>query len=119
MDGKSKNILQLIYSYTTLNAIVVTTIILTFAVMIQLTKNIVASVSIGIGFSLLSMILMAAPFSFFIPTAFGYRLGLHLIDNEFSYEGGMSSIIIGIGLFVLINCIMLIVNLTIIYKKKL
>ncbi|QDQ02217.1 hypothetical protein FOH38_17960 [Lysinibacillus fusiformis] len=119
VDGSIKDILQLIYSYTTLNVIIVTTIILTFSVIIQLSKNIVTSISIGIGISLLSMILMAAPFSFFIPTAFGYRLGLHIIDKEFYYEGGMSSIIIGIGLFILINSIMLIINLRIIYKKKL
>ncbi|GIN73313.1 hypothetical protein J14TS2_37880 [Bacillus sp. J14TS2] len=119
IDRNIENILRLITSYIILNVIVVTTITIVFAAVIQLTKNIVASISIGIGVSLLSMILMAAPFSFFIPTAFGYRLGLLVIDNGYYYEGGTSSTIIGIGLFILINAIMLMINLRLIYKKNL
>ncbi|MDX8046761.1 ABC transporter permease [Gracilibacillus sp. S3-1-1] len=119
VDGNIEYILRLISSYIILNVIVITTITLVFAVIIQLTKNIVASISIGIGVSLLSMILMAAPFSYFIPTAYGYRLGLLIIDNGYYYEGDMSPTIIGIGLFVLINAIMLIINLRLINKKRL
>lgn len=117
VDGDMENIERLISSYIILHVIVVTPITLIFAVLIQLTKNIIASISIGIGISLLSMILMAAPFSYFIPTSFGYRLGLLVIDRGYYYEGGMSPTIIGIGLFVLINVIMLMINLKLIYKK--
>lgn len=119
VDGKMSNVLPLVYSYAILNSIVVITIVITFSVIIQLTKNIVASISIGIGMSLLSMILMAAPFSYFIPTAFGYRLGLYWIDSEFYYEGGMSSTFTGLGVFILLNTFMLVLNLKIIYKKSL
>ncbi|ONK22331.1 hypothetical protein BLX87_16685 [Bacillus sp. VT-16-64] len=119
IDGNIENILRLISSYIILNIIVITTITLVFAAVIQLTKNIVASISIGIGVSLLSMILMAAPFSFYIPTAFGYRLGLFVIDNGYYYEGGMTPTIIGIALLFLINAIMLMINLRLIYKKNL
>src|SRR5690625_454420 len=119
VDGKSENILHLIFSYIILNTIVVTSITLIFAVIIQLSKNIVASISIGIGVSLLSMILMAAPFSYFIPTAFGYRLGLYVIDNEFYYGEAMSSTIIGLSLFVLLNVVMLLLNIKLIYQKNL
>lgn len=119
IDGNIENIFRLISSYIILNIIVITTITLVFAAVIQLTKNIVASISIGIGVSLLSMILMAAPFSFYIPTAFGYRLGLFVIDNGYYYEGGMTPTVIGIGLLFLINTIMLMINLRLIYKKNL
>ncbi len=119
VDGKVNHLLQLVYSYTILNSLVVIIVTITFAAIIQLTKNIVASISIGIGMSLLSMILMAAPFSYFIPTAFGYRLGLYMIDHEFYYEGGMSSTLTGIGVFILLIIFMLVINLKIIYKKSL
>ena len=119
IDGNIENIFRLVSSYIILNIIVITTITLVFAAVIQLTKNIVASISIGIGVSLLSMILMAAPFSFYIPTAFGYRLGLFVIDNGYYYEGGMTPTVIGIGLLFLINTIMLMINLRLIYKKNL
>ncbi|WP_040982722.1 ABC transporter permease [Oceanobacillus jeddahense] len=119
VDGNIANILRLTASYIILHVIVVTTITFVFAAIIQLTKNIVASISIGIGVSLLSMILMAAPFSFLIPTAFGYRLGLLVIDNGYYYEGGLAATITGIGLLILINATMLTINLRLIYKKKL
>lgn len=119
VDGKVSNIIQLVYSYAVLNSVVVITVITTFSVIIQLTKNIVVSISIGIGISLLSMILMAAPFSYFIPTAFGYRLGLYGIDSAFYYENGMSSTFTGLGVFILLTIFMVVLNLKLIYKKSL
>ncbi|MFD1412473.1 hypothetical protein [Oceanobacillus jeddahense] len=119
IDGNIANILRLTASYIILHVIVVTIITFVFAAIIQLTKNIVASISIGIGVSLLSMILMAAPFSFLIPTAFGYRLGLLVIDSGYYYEGGLAATITGIGLLFLINATMLTINLRLIYQKKL
>ncbi|WP_130860306.1 ABC transporter permease [Gracilibacillus phocaeensis] len=119
VDGDWGNMWLLTSSYTVLNVIVVLTILLGFAVIIQWTQHLVASISIGIGVSLLSMIFMAAPFSYLIPPAFGYRLGLVMIDPTYYYENVVSSTIIGIGLLMVLMIGMLLLNVKLVYRKNL
>ncbi|NBJ69532.1 MULTISPECIES: ABC transporter permease [Clostridia] len=117
IDGEISNLYKIVLSFTTLHLIVVISVSLIFSVIIQLTRNIVISISIGIGGSLISMILMAAPFSYMIPLTFGYRAGLYFVDNEFYYEDPLFSTFMGIGLTVILTLFMLILSLKIIKNK--
>ncbi|MBU8568386.1 ABC transporter permease [Virgibacillus pantothenticus] len=117
IDGGISNLYKIVLSFTTLHLIVVISVSLIFSVIIQLTRNIVISISIGIGGSLISMILMAAPFSYMIPLTFGYRAGLYFVDNEFYYEDPLFSTFVGIGLTVILTLFMLILSFKIIKNK--
>ncbi|MEK4304221.1 ABC transporter permease [Oceanobacillus sp. FSL K6-0251] len=117
VDREFSNLYKIILSFTTLHLIVVISVSLIFSVIIQLTRNIVISISIGIGGSLISMILMAAPFSYLIPLTFGYRAGLYFVDNEFYYDNPLISTLVGIGITIVLALIMLILSLKIINKK--
>ncbi|AUJ24668.1 ABC transporter permease [Virgibacillus dokdonensis] len=117
IDGDFSNLYKIVLSFTTLHLIVVISVSLIFSVIIQLTRNIVISISIGIGSSLISMVLMAAPFSYMIPITFGYRAGLYFVDNEFYYEDPLFSTFVGNGLTGLLTLFMLLLSLKLINKK--
>lgn len=85
----------IIISFLILNffTIFIMTVVSTF--LINLTQNVIIAIVCGIGISLVTMIFMAAPFSYIFPTSLGYRLGLKFIDPSFYYSSPVTHTIIG------------------------
>ncbi|MCI2902499.1 ABC transporter permease [Staphylococcus hominis] len=94
-DFSISNIFKIIFSFLVLNffTILIMTVVSTF--LINLTQNIIITIVCGIGVSLVTIIFMAAPFSYIFPTSLGYRLGLKFIDPTFYYNSPVTHTIIG------------------------
>jgi len=87
------------------------------SILVLLTRNIVVSVSFVFVFMIVSAVFMAAPFSYFIPFSFPYRVGLGAVDQGYYYSNPNQATIIGfIIYFLTIVCLFVVVNL--IMRKK-
>lgn len=111
VNGEYDSLIYITISFLILNLFGWLMVIPLTTYVIIKTHNIVISVSFGIAISLLSMIFIAAPFSYIIPSAFGYRVGLKFIDNDFYYHNVISSTVIGIVITLALLVIMSILSL--------
>ncbi|MCG1272721.1 ABC transporter permease [Staphylococcus epidermidis] len=92
-------ILYLFMSFSTLNIILTIFMIPLSIFTIIVFNNYIVSLIITIAISMISMILIPAPFANIIPTTLGYRLGLSIIDVSIGFENSISYTT---GIFVLL-----------------
>lgn len=99
------SILDVFYSYFSYTSMMLIFSLLFGSILILLSRNIIVSVSFIFIFMIVSAIFMAAPFSYYIPFSFPYRLGLSYIDLEYYYENPSQATMIGFTLYFV--CILL------------
>ncbi|MBF0753777.1 hypothetical protein E4T89_05775 [Jeotgalicoccus nanhaiensis] len=73
-------------SFISLNIFIIVSVGALTLFIINITKNIIISFTAGIVFTIISMILIAAPFSYLLPATLGYRIGHLLLDSSFYYD---------------------------------
>lgn len=66
------------------------------AILINVSRNAIATAIIGIICMIINAILMVAPFGYYIPTIFAYRLGMLPLSKSYFFENVSSSLQIGL-----------------------
>ncbi|WP_220473116.1 hypothetical protein, partial [Staphylococcus gallinarum] len=105
--GRSFKELELIFfSFTLLNIFLALFMLPLSISIVVLFNNYIASIVTTIGISMISMILIPAPFANLIPNTLGYRLGITSIDSSLGFDSP-SSLIIGILISLIISIILI------------
>jgi hypothetical protein len=105
--GRSFKELELIFfSFTLLNIFLALFMLPLSISIVVLFNNYIASIVTTIGISMISMILIPAPFANLIPSTLGYRLGITSIDSSLGFDSP-SSLIIGILISLIISIILI------------
>ena len=95
---------MIIISFTVLNLLLTTFLIPLSITLVTIFNNYIVSLVITIGITMVSLILIPAPFSNLIPTTLSYRVGLDIIDSSMGFESS-NDIIVGIMLLIIISII--------------
>lgn len=103
-DGLSESLVMIIISFTVLNLLLTTFLIPLSITLVTIFNNYIVSLVIIIGITMVSLILIPAPFSNLIPTTLSYRVGLDIIDSSMGFESS-NDIIVGIMLLIIISII--------------
>lgn len=88
------------------------------SLMINILRNSIISISIGIGMMIGSAIMMAAPFSYWIPFSFPYRWGLYFLSSELFYENMEKAMTVGATVYFFSILIFFILHKFYIMKNK-
>ncbi|HDM8570517.1 TPA: ABC transporter permease [Staphylococcus aureus] len=112
-DTNIKNLYLILVSFSLLHFFLILFMLPLAITIVILFRNNIISIVVSIGISMFSMILIAAPFAYLIPTTLSYRLAISVVDSSMGIDT-VSQTIIGISLILISSSI-----LTIIGSKKL
>ena len=85
MSGARAGIWRMIIAYLALQCGTFAVVVALSAAFCVLTRNVVVVNITGVAVGMVTMVLMGADFSWVLPTAWPYRLGLTLLDESYAY----------------------------------
>lgn len=88
------------------------------SILILLSRNIIVTTSFMFIFMMVSALFMAAPFSYYIPFSFPYRLGLRYIHEEYYFIGVPNATLIGIFTYLVSIVLLWVIVITLMKQKK-
>ncbi|MGV2929287.1 ABC transporter permease [Macrococcus capreoli] len=104
--NNSKQLLTILVSFTLLNLFLIIFMLPISITTVIIFNNYIIAIVLSIALSMFSMILIAAPFAYFIPTTLSYRFGMSIIDASMGFES-ITQNLVGIS-FLLISSVILI-----------
>lgn len=114
-SGARTEIWQMTFAYLVLQGGTFLVMVPLSAALCVLTRNIVVVNIIGVGLGMATMVVMAADFSWALPTAWPYRFGLRLLDESYAFpwNGALAS-----GAAVYATCTVLAFLITILSARR-
>lgn len=88
ISGARTELWRMTIAYLVLQAGTFVVMVAVSAALCVLTRNVVVVNTIGIAIGMVTMVIMGADFSWALPTAWPYRLGLALLDHDYHYPWG-------------------------------
>lgn len=118
VTNSSITILEVIKAFALQNIIIIPLAIFFGAIVIVITRNIIATSLIGVAYGFLSILTMGTSFAYRVPTGFAYRLCMSFIYSDYYFQNIKEATIVGSVTSIITIIAVMLVGIIVFNRKR-